>query len=90
MSLLDLQAFTTASAVLREAALKLRTSDASVTISGSLDEPGVFASTLLEAALLDGGIPYQRRLRENPSAAKGPSIVIGSAPVSQLPCSLIF
>ena len=85
MSLLDLPAFTTASAVLREAALKLRTSEASVTISGSLDEPGVFASTLLEAALLDGGIPYQRRLRENPSAAKGPSIVIGSAPVSQLP-----
>ena len=85
MSLLDLPAFNTASAVLREAALKLRTSTASVTISGSLDAPGVFASTLLEAALLDGGIPYQRRLRENPSAAKGPSIVIDSAPVSQLP-----
>lgn len=84
MSLLDLPAFATAAPVLREAALKLRTSEYSLTIAAPLNESGIFASALLEAALLDAGIPYQRRLRENVEAAKGPSIVIDSAPVSQL------
>ena len=84
MSLLDLPAFTTASPVLREAALKLRTTESTLTIAAPLDEHGIFASTLLEAALLDAGIPYQRRLRENPTPANGPSVVIDSAPVSQL------
>ena len=84
MSLLELPAFATAAPTLREAALKLRTSESSVTIAASLDEPGIFASALLEASLLDAGIPYQRRLRDNPQAAKGPSIVINSTPVSEL------
>ncbi|MDE0574118.1 MAG: hypothetical protein OSB32_00845 [Candidatus Poseidoniales archaeon] len=84
MSLLDLPAFATAAPVLREAALKLRTSESSLTIAAPLNESGIFASALLEAALLDAGIPYQRRLRENVEAANGPSIVIDSAPVSQL------
>ena len=84
MSLLDLPAFSTAAPLLREAALKLRTADSSVTIAAPLDENGVFASALLEAALLDSGIPFQRRLREQPAPAKGPSIVIGNATVSQL------
>ena len=84
MSLLDLPAFATAAPVLREAALKLRTSKSSLTIVAPLDESGIFASALLEAALLDAGIPYQRRLRDNAKAAKGPSIVIDSTSVSQL------
>ena len=84
MSLLELPAFATAAPTLLEAALKLRTSESSVTIAASLDEPGIFASALLEASLLDAGIPYQRRLRDNPQAAKGPSIVINSTPVSEL------
>ena len=84
MTLLDLPAFSTAAATLREAALKLRTVSSSVTIAAPLDENGVFASALLEAALLDSGIPFQRRLRENPEPAKGPSIVIGSSTVSQM------
>ena len=84
MSLLDLPAFASAAPTLREAALKIRTSESSLTIAGSLDEAGVFASALLEASLLDAGIPYQRRLRDNPEAAKGPSIVINSTPVSEL------
>jgi hypothetical protein len=84
MSLLDLPVFSTAASVLREAALKLRTAPSSVTIAAPLDEDGIFASALLEAALLDSGIPFQRRLRENPVPAKGPSIVIGTATVSQL------
>lgn len=84
MSLLDIPAFATAAPVLREAALKLRTSKSSLTIVAPLDESGIFASALLEAALLDAGIPYQRRLRENAKAAKGPSIIIDSTSVSQL------
>ncbi|MEC8926958.1 MAG: hypothetical protein VYB17_01700 [Candidatus Thermoplasmatota archaeon] len=84
MSLLDIPAFATAAPVLREAALKLRTSKSSLTIVAPLDESGIFASALLEAALLDAGIPYQRRLRENAKAAKGPSIIIDSSSVSQL------
>jgi len=84
MTLLDLPVFTTAASTLREAALKLRTVSASVTIAAPLDENGVFASALLEAALLDSGIPFQRRLREEPAPAKGPSIVIGSSTTSQL------
>jgi len=84
MSLLDLPAFATAAPVLREAALKLRTSESSLTIAAPLNESGIFASALLEASLLDAGIPYQRRLRDNPEAAKGPSIVVDSEPVSQL------
>ncbi|MEE2759238.1 MAG: hypothetical protein VYA86_04590 [Candidatus Thermoplasmatota archaeon] len=85
MSLLDLPAFSGVAKVLREAALKLRTSESAITIAAPLDEEGVFASALLEAALLDAGIPYQRRLRESPQPAKGPSIVIGAETVSQLP-----
>ena len=84
MTLLDLPAFSTAAATLREAALKLRTVSSSVTIAAPLDENGVFASALLEAALLDSGIPFQRRLRENPEPAKGPSIVFGASTVSQM------
>ncbi len=84
MTLLDLPVFSTAAPILREAALKLRTASSSVTIAAPLDENGVFASALLEAALLDSGIPFQRRLREQPAPAKGPSIVIGTSTVSQL------
>ena len=84
MTLLDLPVFSEAAPTLREAALKLRTVSSSVTIAAPLDEDGVFASALLEAALLDSGIPFQRRLRENPEPAKGPSIVIGSSTVSQM------
>ena len=84
MSLLDIPAFATAAPILREAALKLRTSESSLTIAAPLDESGIFASALLEASLLDAGIPYQRRLRDNPEAAKGPSIVVDSEPVTQL------
>ncbi len=85
MSLLDLAAFESVAKPLREAALKLRTSESAITIAAPLNEEGVFASALLEAALLDAGIPYQRRLRDSPQAAKGPSIVIGLDTVSQLP-----
>ncbi|MEE3310444.1 MAG: hypothetical protein VX230_03020 [Candidatus Thermoplasmatota archaeon] len=84
MSLLDLPAFAAAAPMLREAALKLRTSESSLTIAAPLNESGIFASALLEASLLDAGIPYQRRLRDNPEAAKGPSIVVDSEPVSHL------
>ena len=45
----------------------------------------MFASALLEGALLDAGIPYQRRLRESPQPTKGPCIVIGEDTVSLLP-----
>ena len=85
MSLLDLATFESVAKPLREAALKLRTSESAITIAAPLNEEGVFASALLEAALLDAGIPYQRRLRDSPQAAKGPSIVIGLDTVSQLP-----
>jgi len=84
MSLLDLPAFATTAPILREAALKLRTASSSVTIAAPLDENGIFASALLEAALLDAGIPYQRRLREEPTPSKGPSIVIGTDTTSQI------
>ncbi len=84
MSLLDLTAFATASPTLREAALKLRTASASVTIAATLDAGGIFAAALLEAALLDAGIPFQRRLRDDPKPASGPSIVINSQPTSQM------
>jgi hypothetical protein len=84
MSLLDLPAFATTAPILREAALKLRTASSSVTIAAPLDENGIFASALLEAALLDAGIPYQRRLRDEPTPSKGPSIVIGTDTTSQM------
>jgi len=85
MGLLDLPLFATAAPNLREAALKLRTASSSVTIAAPLNENGLFASALLEAALLDAGIPFQRRLREEPVPAKGPSIVIGNTTNSQIP-----
>ena len=84
MTLLDLPAFSSVAKLLREAALKLRTDDSAITIAAPLNEEGVFASALLEGALLDAGIPYQRRLRENPQPSKGPCIVIGEETVSQL------
>ena len=83
MSLLDLPAFSSVAKILREAALKLRTAEAAITIAAPLNVQGVFASALLEGALLDAGIPYQRRLREKPEPAKGPCIVIGSEVTSQ-------
>ena len=85
MTLLDLPAFSSVAKLLREAALKLRTADSAITIAAPLNEEGVFASALLEGALLDAGIPYQRRLRENPQPSKGPCIVIGEDTISQLP-----
>ena len=84
MSLLDLPAFATCAPILREAALKLRTASASITIAAPLNENGIFSSALLEAALLDAGIPYQRQLRDKPTPSKGPSIVIGTESVSQM------
>lgn len=84
MTLLDLPVFATAAPILREAALKLRTVSSSVTIAAPLDEDGIFTSALLEAALLDSGIPFQRRLREEPAPANGPSIVIGTSTTSQM------
>jgi len=84
MTLLDLPVFATAAPILREAALKLRTVSSSVTIAAPLDETGIFTSALLEAALLDSGIPFQRRLREEPVPANGPSIVIGSNTTSEM------
>ena len=85
MTLLDLPAFSSVAKLLREAALKLRTADSAITIAAPLNEEGVFASALLEGALLDAGIPYQRRLRESPQPTKGPCIVIGEDTVSLLP-----
>ena len=84
MPLLDLPAFSTSSQILREAALKLRTASSSITIAAPIDENGIFASALLEAALLDAGIPYQRRLRDTPTQSAGPSIVIGTETQSQI------
>tara|TARA_B110000438_G_scaffold263563_1_gene275639 strand:+ start:880 stop:1746 length:867 start_codon:yes stop_codon:yes gene_type:complete len=84
MTLLDLPVFATAAPILREAALKLRTVSSSVTIAAPLDETGIFTSALLEAALLDSGIPFQRRLREEPVPANGPSIVIGTNTTSEM------
>ena len=84
MPLLDLPAFSTSSQILREAALKLRTASSSITIAAPIDENGIFASALLEAALLDAGIPYQRRLRDTPTPSAGPSIVIGTETQSQI------
>ena len=66
MSLLDLPAYSSVAKLLREAALKLRTAESAITIVAPLNEEGVFSSALLEGALLDAGIPYQRRLRESP------------------------
>ena len=85
MSLLDLPAYSSVAKILREAALKLRTAEAAITIAAPLNEQGVFASAILEGALLDAGIPYQRRLRDAPEPTKGPCIVIGSEVTSQLP-----
>ena len=91
MSFLDLVPFETSSSVLREAALKLRTTDSSVTISASLDENGIIAAAILEGSLLDAGIPYQRRLRDNPSPSNGPCICIHSETSSTLqPVDLIL
>ena len=84
MSLLDLAAFESTASVLREAALKLRTVESSVTISAPLDENGIIAAAILEGALLDAGIPYQRRLRDNPAVSKGPSICLNSETSSKL------
>ena len=84
MSFLDLVPFETSSSVLREAALKLRTTDYSVTISAPLDENGIIAAAILEGSLLDAGIPYQRRLRDNPSPSNGPCICIHSETSSTL------
>ncbi len=85
MSLLDLPAYSSVAKLLREAALKLRTAESAITIVAPLNEEGVFSSALLEGALLDAGIPYQRRLRESPQPAKGPCIIIGQDSVSELP-----
>ena len=85
MSLLDLPAYSSVAKLLREAALKLRTAESAITIVAPLNEEGVFSSALLEGALLDAGIPYQRRLRESPQPTKGPCIIIGQDSVSELP-----
>jgi hypothetical protein len=85
MSLLDLPAYSSVAKLLREAALKIRTTESPITIAAPLNEEGVFSSALLESALLDAGIPYQRRLRDTPQPTKGPCISIGQEVVSQLP-----
>jgi hypothetical protein len=82
MPLLDLPAFASAAPGLREAALKLRTCVSSITIVAPLDAVGVLTCAVLEAALLDAGIPYQRRLRDVPQAPKGPCIRVSTDAVS--------
>ena len=77
MSLLGLPALASVAPTLRKAALKLRTAAASITIIAPMNEVGVLSCALLEAALLDASIPYQRRIRDEGVAAKGPSILIG-------------
>ena len=74
MSLLDLPAFSSVAKILREAALKLRTAEAAITIAAPLNEARSIRLTLLEGALLDAGIPYQRRLRENQNQPKDPAL----------------
>ena len=85
MSLLEIPAYSSVADSVREAALKLRTSGTSVTISAPLDEYGIFSSALIEAAFLDAGIPYQRRLRNEPTPGRGTSVVIHGDRVSALP-----
>ncbi|MDP6906846.1 MAG: hypothetical protein QF440_05460 [Candidatus Thalassarchaeaceae archaeon] len=84
MPLVDLPAFSSSASNLREAALKLRTNSSSVTIQAPISESGVFASAILEAALLDAGIPYQRRLRDELVLPTGPSVLISESVVSKL------
>ena len=70
MTLLDLPVFSSAASTLREAALKLRTVSTSVTIAAPLDENGVFASALLEAALLDSEVFFHQWLSLQPSVVQ--------------------
>ena len=76
MSLVDLPAFSSTAAILREAALKLRTIQSTVTLQSSICESAIFATALLESAFLDAGIPYQRRFRDSTVSAMPPSIMI--------------
>jgi hypothetical protein len=85
MSLLDLPAFESSAPILREGALKLRTSPSSVTILGQLSEVNIITSAILEGAMLDAGIPYQRRLRDDVTIPKGPCIHIQQENQSSIP-----
>lgn len=76
MPLVDLPVFTSAAPILREAALKLRTIQSTVTLQSTICETGIFAIAILEAAFLDAGIPYQRRFRDSEVVAVPPCIMI--------------
>ncbi len=87
MPLVDLPAFTSAAPILREAALKLRTIQSTVTLQSTICETGIFATAIIEAAFLDAGIPYQRRFRDSEVVAVPPCIMISEI-IQNLPTAI--
>ncbi len=87
MPLVDLPALSSAAPILREAALKLRTVQGTVTLQSTICETGIFATAILEAAFLDAGIPYRRRFRDLETVSAAPCVVI-SETISKLPTSI--
>ena len=84
MALLDLPAYSVAAPVMREAALKIRASVTSLTLVAPPTPAGAIACALIEGALIDAGVPYQRRLRDAVEAPAGPGILVGMDPVHRL------
>ena len=74
--LIELEMFSNVAPMLREAALKIRASDSTITLIADLAQPSIIALAIIEAALLDAGIPYQRRIAPSALIENRPCISI--------------
>jgi len=80
--LIELEMYSNVAPMLREAALKVRANDLSITLVADLSQAAIFSLAIIEAALLDAQIPYQRRIAPSARIDNRPCISISEQEMS--------